>query len=337
MLKKESCSETDLVNFYYSCELFKKYCRYNLWLGYSEEYFNIKYCKKYICMYTYCWVYTFLLQCYSSSFVTILYRSPRFIKFIESGFLKYLDYPFLLSFHNNRFAFDSTARQKIKTFVKSYFQNSLKDSLKKDILVLVIEVMNEFVLNSLLKELTTDLKDIKTFAEESWSSDTTPIKENKVLFFFIGFLKFNFLIKKGYYRPCFIHFNNYPGIKSSYSFISSDTVHKSLRVIQNTKTNKSLKSVEVCKLTMEKIFVFTLVGREILYRSTEDIQYLIECSEPLDGFEDSRIGLYKNSNVIFGTDQNQKHLLFKKSFEGWKLLKKSFDNSFVKYKCVRKL
>lgn len=160
---KKNASDNDLVKFCYSCVLFKKYYQYNLWFGSFDEYKNIEYCKKYIQQYLYYWIYFFLLQRLSLSFFILLYRSPCFIKFVEFGFFKYLDYHFLLLFHNNHFTFDSKGKQKINSFIKSYFQKFLKKSFKKDLLVLVTKEINKIILNILLKYVTKRLKSIDIY------------------------------------------------------------------------------------------------------------------------------------------------------------------------------
>lgn len=178
MLKRESQIQNDLINSYYSCVLFKKYYQYNFWFGNFNEYNNIKYCKSYIQKYIYCWINFFLLQRFSLSFVIFLYKSPYFTKFVESGFLKYLDYHFLLSFYSNCFFFDLKSKQVLKSFVKFYFQIFLKKHLEKDLLILLIVVINEIFLNIFLKP-------IEIYVNRNYLNDK---KSFKLLF-----------IKKNYY------------------------------------------------------------------------------------------------------------------------------------------
>lgn len=145
MLKKKRSYDINLVDFYSNCLLFNKYCQYNLWFGNFGEYNNIKYCKNYTQKYIYYWVHIFLLERFNLSFVIFLYKSPYFTKFVKSGFFKYLDYHFLLSLYKNSLTFDSKDKQKVKFFVKFYFQNFLKERIEKDLLILIIKGTNEII------------------------------------------------------------------------------------------------------------------------------------------------------------------------------------------------
>lgn len=336
MLKKNRCSENDLVNFYYSCMLFKKYDQYNLWFGTFGEYDNIKYCEKYLQQSIYRWIHIFLLQRFNLFFVLFLYKSPCFMKFVESGFLKYLDYHFLLLFYNNSFTFNLKGKQKIKIFVKFYFQNSLKKRLEKDLLILVTNAINEITLNVLIKHLTNRLKDIQIYMEWFRLNEKILFKlvtiKNKKEVYFIGFIYFNYLVKKGYYGSYFINLGNLYPLKFYRPLISLKLIHKSMLERLNFKENKTLKfnlkPVKVSKPKMEKTFIG--FPRKTSEGSNRDIQHLVESVEFLGAFnsQEKSVGLYKNSNIIFKDSYSQKHLLFIKPFKNFKV----FNKYFVKYK-----
>ena len=282
---KERGSGDDLVIFDSSCVIFKKYNEYNLWFGSFGEYANIKYCKKYIQKYIYCWIHIFLLERFSLFFVRFLYRSPCFIKFIESGFLKYLDYDFLLLFHNNCFSFDLKGKQKIRVFVKSYFQSFLEKRLEKDFLILLTQVINEIILNVLSNSLTKRSKDIHIYME-------CICLKNKISFKLVTKL------------------NN---------------LYKSLSINSRSNKNLkfNLKSVKVSKLIMEKPFIG--FPRKVSYVCNRDIHHLVESFEVLGGLnkEEKNIGIYININLLSEEFLNEKKLellntiFFFKSFNNY--------------------
>lgn len=349
MLKKNRCSENDLANFYYSCVLFKKYYQYNLWFGTFGEYDNIKYCKKYLQQSIYRWIHIFLLQRFNLFFIIFLYKSPCFIKFIESRFLKYLDYHFLLLFYNNCFTFDLKGKQKIKIFAEFYFQNFLKKRFKKDLLILVPNAINEITLNVLTKHLTNRLKDIQIYMEWLRLNEKILFKlvsiKNKKEVYFIGFIYFNYLVKKGYYGSHFNNLGNSYSLKFYCPFISLKLIHKSMLECLKFKENETLKfnlkPSKVSKPKMEKTFIG--FSRKTLEGSNRDIQHLVESVEILGAFnsQEKSIGFYKNFNIIFKDSYSQKHLLFIKPFKNnffkskinKKVLSKTIKKRFIiKYK-----
>lgn len=335
MLKEDREIKNDLVTFYNSCLLFKKYDQYNLWFGDFYEYSNIKYCKKYFQKYVYFWIYFFLLQRFSIFFVKFLYKSPYFIKFVESGFFKYLNYHFLLSFYNNNFIFDFDlkGKQKIKIFVKFYFQNFLKRRLKKDLLLLLTKVISDIILNLLIKLLINRLKFIQIYVRRVWLNDKILVKNKKEVYF-IGLFYFNYLIKKSYYNLFFTHLDNLYKLKFVYKLLLKS---KPINFNENKILSINLKPVKVNILIREKFFIG--LPQKLFYFNNKDIQYLIESFELLPNFneQEKNISLYQKSNILFEDSLLQEHLIFKKSFKIFKLFFKSFNFCFIKYKYKKKL
>lgn len=339
MVEDKTYSEKYLINSYSSCFLFKKYYKYDLWFGSFYEYHNIKYCKKYIQKYIYCWIHIFLGQRFSLSFVIILYKSPRFIKFIESGFFKYLDSNFLLLFSKNCFTFRQKGEQEIKNFVKSYFYSDIKKSLEKDFLVVVNKVINETIFNFFIKHLIShlkkihicDVKNIKLKDKISFS------KKNKKYLFCRGLIFFNYLIEKGYYLPCFIFSNYYHLVKVFYSFISLSYKYFSLRRDINFKSNTilkfNLKSTNANDFIIKRLFI--KLPQKTCYEINKEIHYLIESFESLDDFikPEKKIGLYKKTNITVKKKLSVNDLKLNKSFKNFF---NSFNNSFVRFKYKRK-
>lgn len=311
MLKKKR-SENALVNLCYSCSLFKKYYQYNLWFGSYVEYNNIKYCKKYTHKYVYYWVHFFLLQRFNLSFVILLYKSPCFIKFVESGFLKYLDYHFLLLFYNNCFVCDLKDKQKIKFFVKFYFQIFLKKRFEKDLLITITKAINEIVSEVFLKHLTNRVNTIQISVDQMCLINTLAFK----------------VIKINYYKTYFTNFDN--SSKLDFFFLVLKFVYKSLLNPLSFKSNKILKlylrPAKVSKFTIEKSFI----DLKTLYCLNKNIQYLTESIENLSELKGQKIyiSLYKNSNVLFKNFLIKKCIIHKKPFKNFF---KSFNIRFVKH------
>ena len=315
-MPKKRSSENYLVNSYCKCVLFKKYYQYNLWFGSFVEYYSLKYCREYIEKYIYCWIFFSLLQHFSLFFVIFLYRSFHFAKFVESGFLKYLDYQFLVLFYNICSTFDSKGKQKIINFVKFYFRKHLKIRLEKDLLIIVTKAINETILNVFFRYLNNRLKIIHIYKGRIKSSDKRLVKlvtaKNK----------------KSYSNLCFIDFSCFFFFKFFYFF-------KNLKFINFKFDNVlkfNLKSVKVNKLIMEKTFIDSLRKGSTYFN--KDILYLLEVVKFLDrvNIQEKNIGLYKNSSILFKDSLIQKDLLLDKCFKNINFFFKSFIIYFVKYK-----
>lgn len=331
MLKKNKRREDKLFNSYSDCSLFKKYYQYNLWFGSFKEYHNIKYCKKYAQKYIYCWSHIFLLQRFSLFFVLFLYKGPRFRKFIKSGFYKYLDYYFLLSFHDNRFALLVKSKKKIKVFFKCYFNKFLKERLEKDLIILVTKIINETIL---IRHLNRHLRYIDIYTYWIWLNHKRLFKvvtiRDKKKFYFGGGGYLNYLIEKDCSESCFIDLNNLYLQNSYHPFVNLKSVN-----FKTTKTLKfNLKSGEINKLTMEKAFI--QFPSKALYPFNQDVQYLVESVDSLSklNYQEKNVGVYKNSNVLFEDTLNHKSFLSKKSFKNQL---KSFNLYFIRYNLKKNL
>lgn len=327
-MPKKKGSKNNLKKLCDSCLLFKKYAQYDLWFGGSDEYKNIVYCKKYTQKYIYYQVHIFLLQRFNLPLVIFLYTSPCFTKFVESGFLKYLDSNFLLSFHNNRFTCDSTGKKKMKAFVKIYFQNVLRGCFEEDLLILVIKLINEIA----FKPLTNGLKTIQISAEQTLSNDKDLFKEAEIqkIIYVLGGFYFNYLIKRGLYKPYFTNFDNLSKINIGLFFLKNfmyKSSYSSLKFI-NFKDNEISKfylSKPVGELAMEEGFIDH--RRKIKPSLNNTIHSLVESIESLDEFEEKSIGFffYKNYNTLSSED-----CLIPK----WSVSERPFENYLKSFKRV---
>nr|YP_009072549.1 hypothetical protein PefaMp22 [Petalonia fascia]AIQ78507.1 hypothetical protein PefaMp22 [Petalonia fascia] len=147
-MKNKEFSKNNLSKFYYSSLLFKKYCKYGLWFGSLEEFNNIRYCEKYLQKKIYFSIKNNLFRNLEPS----SYLSPlinyNIIKFLDSRFLRYISFHFLLSFYNNSFLFPFVkSKTKIETFVNNYYQAYLQDKLEKDFLDCLAKSTNNFLFN----------------------------------------------------------------------------------------------------------------------------------------------------------------------------------------------
>lgn len=142
-------SKNDLARLYESCPAFKKYCQFNLCSEEFGEYDKVKYFEKYLQEYTHAFIQRQLLQCFSSSFLAILHTSPSFMKFVKSGFIKYIDFHFLLYFQSNSFHYSNASFKAIELFVEEYFQRYSRKVFEEDLLKCLVKSVNEVVPKSL--------------------------------------------------------------------------------------------------------------------------------------------------------------------------------------------
>lgn len=181
-MKKKEFSKTNLSKFYKSSPLFKKYCGLGLWFGSLEEFNNIRYCEKYLQKYTRALIKHKLLRDVNLISCSNLIKNAHFVKFLESGFLRYTDSHFLLIFHENSFLFSlAKSKTKIETFVNSYHQTYLKDELEKDLLSCILKPTQGFMFSfsethlinfriySLLKKYDFCIKNRNTLKNQSIS------------------------------------------------------------------------------------------------------------------------------------------------------------------------
>jgi len=142
-------SKNDLARLYESSPIFKKYCQFNLWSEEFGEYDKVKYCETYLSKYIYAFTQLQLLQGFSPSFLVILHTSPSFMKFVKSGFIKYIDFHFLLFFQSNSFHYSNDSFEEIETFVEEYFQRYSRKVFEEDLLKCLLKSVNELVPNSI--------------------------------------------------------------------------------------------------------------------------------------------------------------------------------------------
>ena len=126
MEKAKKYSKTDLADFYAVSPVFKRYSQLNLWSENFSEYYNIKYCEIYLSQYIFGCVQKYILEHFSESFLLDLYTSLNFLKFIKSGFFKYINLHFLFFFQNNRFFLSEDYHEGVEIFVEEYFQRYIK-------------------------------------------------------------------------------------------------------------------------------------------------------------------------------------------------------------------
>lgn len=149
MKSTKKYSEINLSILYESCPIFKKYCQFNLWSEELGEYDKIKYCESYIFKYAQAFTERYLLQFFSPSLLAILQTSPSFVKFVKSGFIKHIDFHFLLLFQSNSFHYSSDSVEQIETFVEQYFQRYSKKPFEDELLKCIIRSVNELSPQSL--------------------------------------------------------------------------------------------------------------------------------------------------------------------------------------------
>nr|NP_659271.1 hypothetical protein LadioMp23 [Laminaria digitata]CAC87967.1 hypothetical protein [Laminaria digitata] len=158
MEKAKRYSKTDLAYFYAVSPVFKRYSQFNLWSENFSEYQNIKYCEIYLYQYIFGCVQKYILEHFSESFLLSLYTSPKFLKFIKSGFFKYINLHFFFSFQNNRFFFSEDYHERVEIFVEEYFQRYIKFFFERDLLRCLIACIYEIVPKSFRGYLNNRLK-----------------------------------------------------------------------------------------------------------------------------------------------------------------------------------
>nr|AZJ13616.1 hypothetical protein Pbin_030 [Endarachne binghamiae] len=148
-MKNKEFSKNNLPKFYYKSTLFKRYNKYGLWFGSVEEFNNITYCEKYLQKRICLSIKNSLLNNVDQISYLNLLTNHNIIKFLDSKFLCYIDFHFLLSFYNNFFLFSSMkSKRKIEIFTDNYYQAYFKDNLEKDFLACLMKTINNFHFDS---------------------------------------------------------------------------------------------------------------------------------------------------------------------------------------------
>nr|WKY97113.1 hypothetical protein [Alaria marginata] len=241
MEKAKRYSETDLFDFHSVSPVFKKYSQFNLWSENFSEYNNIKYCEIYFSKYFFGLTQKYLLENFSESFLLTLHNSPKFLKFIKSGFFKYINFHFLVLFQSNRFFFGGDYFQEVEIFVEEYFQRYIQIFFEQDLLICLIACVNEIVpksfrecLNNRLKLVYNDLLivDLNTKPLSNSVVILNLTKSNKNTCYYLGFIDSNNIIRKFYFERSKA---NIPIKKKSFYFFFngfSYKIYKSLSVLK---------------------------------------------------------------------------------------------------------
>nr|UNI92469.1 hypothetical protein [Silvetia siliquosa] len=98
------------------------------------------------------------MKYFSLSFLLILYDSPIFIKFIKSGFIKYVDFKFLLFFQENFLMHTRRPDKDIENFVDLYFKRHIRKKFENDLLCCLTKAVNELVPQSIRRPLILRLR-----------------------------------------------------------------------------------------------------------------------------------------------------------------------------------
>nr|YP_010127830.1 hypothetical protein KQ360_mgp17 [Lessonia flavicans]QPP20357.1 hypothetical protein [Lessonia flavicans] len=160
MGKANRYSEIDLTDFYVSSPVFKRYSKLNLWSDNFSEYHNINYCSIYLSQYIWGCTQKYILEHFNEYFLLILYDNPKFLKFLKSGFFKYITPHFLFFFQNNHFFFSEDSYKEMEIFVEEYFQRYIQIFFKRDLLICLVACMHELVPNSFKGYLQNRLEHI---------------------------------------------------------------------------------------------------------------------------------------------------------------------------------
>lgn len=314
--------EKDFIEDNYGCVLCKKYLLYNLWYGSSGEFANVDYCRRYVQIYLCCWINLFLLQHFCIPLNTFLYRSPYFLKFVDSGFLNYLDYTFLAAFARESFSFDAEGKQRIRGFVEAYFECFIEEALERDLLDLVGKVLNGILLEALGGHLTKTLGSSDEFLLDRQARSKLLTKGNKWVIFRLGLHFSQPFLQGGYYRA-YRPIQPYSGrsMKSSFSLIRD-------REMESLEAH--LKPAKLIRSIMDKSLIGLLDSwyqEEVVLN--QEIHSLIDSSES-EG-EEAHIGLHKNLVAEAGSIEEgliPEDCLIRIA-KGHKAYFKSIDNSLV--------
>nr|YP_003288871.1 hypothetical protein SacooM_p22 [Saccharina coriacea]BAI48723.1 hypothetical protein [Saccharina coriacea] len=241
MVRAKRYSEADLADFYSVSPVFKKYSQLHLWSENFSEYYNLKYCEVYISQYIFGCTQKYILEYFSKSFLLTLQNSPNFLKFIKSGFFKYINYHFLLLFQNNCFFCFEEPHEEVEIFVEEYFQRYIQNYFERDLLMCIVTCIHNRVPKSFDGYLNIRIKSIYNellFLESNIKFLSNPViflnftESKRGNYYYLGFAGYKNTIKKfSFYRV-----TANPAIKreSSYPFLVGFTykIYKSLNTIK---------------------------------------------------------------------------------------------------------
>nr|QWK44461.1 hypothetical protein [Cymathaere triplicata] len=158
MVKAKRYSASDLTDFYAVSPVFKKYSQYNLWSENFSEYHNIKYCEIYLSQFFFSRTQKYILEHFSESFLWTLHNSQIFLKFVHSGFFRYINYKFLFLLKRNKLVFFSDSYEEVEIFVEKYFERYIQKKFEQDLLICLVTCINEIGLKSFEGYLNNYLK-----------------------------------------------------------------------------------------------------------------------------------------------------------------------------------
>nr|QWK44305.1 hypothetical protein [Hedophyllum nigripes] len=242
MVKAKIYSEADLADFYLVSPVFKKYSQLHLWSENFSEYYNLKYCEVYLSKYIFGCTQKYILEYFSKSFLFTLQNSPNFLKFIKSGFFKYINYHFLLLFQNNCFFCFEDPHEEVEIFVEEYFQRYIQNFFERDLLICLVTCMHNTVPKSFDVYLNDRLKSIYNellFLESHIKSLSNPVviinftESKKGKYDYLGFVNYKSIIKKfPFYR---VKVNITIKRERSYPFLVGFTykIYKSVNTIKD--------------------------------------------------------------------------------------------------------
>ena len=134
--------------------------------------------------YVYKFTHNLLLEYFSSSFVLILYNSPLFIKFIKSGFIRYIDFRFLRFFQEIFFLCSEKSDKDIEIFVHKYFQKNIRKRFEEDLFYCLVRLVVKSAPESFQRQLIKYLKYNYLYnqAKYNYSGSRPSFKNNCNLF-----------------------------------------------------------------------------------------------------------------------------------------------------------
>nr|QWK44729.1 hypothetical protein [Pelagophycus porra] len=255
MIKAKRYSEADLSDFYSVSPVFKKYSQLRLWSYNFSEYHNIKYCEIYLSKYFLVCTEKYILEYFSEFFLLTLRDSPKFLKFIESGFFKYINYHFLFLFQSNCLFFFEDSYKEVEFFVEEYFRVYIQNFFERDLLICLAACINKRVPISFYRYLSNHLKCI--------SNEIILIKSNtKSSFNSIAILNFIGSDSNKYYCLGFIYLKK----KIKYNTVVKKEYNCSLLTGLNYKIYKSVNTIkEVSSLLKQSSIIFFFEGTTCNY------------------------------------------------------------------------
>nr|QWK44383.1 hypothetical protein [Arthrothamnus bifidus] len=241
MVKAKRYSEADLADLYSVSPVFKKYSQLHLWSENFSEYYNLKYCEVYLSQYVFGCTQKYILEYFSKSFLVILQNSPNFLKFIKSGFFKYINYHFLILFQNNCFFCFDEPHEEVEIFVEEYFQRYIQNFFERDLLMCLVTCIQSRVPKSFDVYLNNQLKSIYNeliFLELNIKSLSNPVviinftESKRYKYYYLGFVEYKNTIKK--FSFCRVKVNITIKRECSYPFLVGFTykIYKSLNRIK---------------------------------------------------------------------------------------------------------